>query len=126
MVDDESWLAAAQARLEAREEDGLQFTGLLTGNQVVDRQIREEMVAPSGEENWDRAVEVLYEANDHAFGMPANPADADFRTAWQDAVNRVLNGQQEPDAALAQAQEEAQSALDSAWETWEGRQDDER
>lgn len=126
MVEAESWLEAARARAEAREADGLQFTGLLTGHQVVDQQIREELVTPSGEENWDRAVEVLYEANDHAFGMPANPADADFRTAWQDGVNRVLNGQQEPEEALAQAQEEAQSALDKAWENWEGRQDDER
>lgn len=126
MVEAESWLAAAGSRAEAREADGLQFTGLLTGNQAVDQQIREELVTPSGEENWDRAVEVLYEANDHTFAMPANPADADFRTAWQDGVNRVLNGQQEPEEALAQAQEEAQSALDQAWENWEGRQDDER
>ena len=126
MVDDESWLAAARSRAESREAEGLQFTGLLTGNQVVDQQIRDELVSPSGEENWDRAVEVLYEANDHTFAMPANPADADFRTAWQDGVNRVLNGQQEPQEALTQAQEEAQSALDKAWENWEGRQDDEQ
>ena len=57
----------------------------------------------------------MYEANDHTFSLPANPADAEFKTAWQDAVNRVLNGQQEPQQALDQAQEEAQKALDEAW-----------
>ena len=61
----------------------------------------------------------MYEANEHTFSFPANPADADFQTAWRDAVNRVLNGQQEAGAALAQAQEEAQRALDSAWEAWD-------
>ena len=35
-------------------------------------------------------------------------------------MNRVLNGQQEPADALAQAQEEAQKALDAAWERWDG------
>jgi multiple sugar transport system substrate-binding protein len=61
----------------------------------------------------------MYEANDSAFSFPANPADAEFETAWQDAVNRVLNGQQEPQEALDQGQEEAQAALDEAWATWD-------
>jgi multiple sugar transport system substrate-binding protein len=64
----------------------------------------------------------MYEANDQTFTLPANPAGAEFETAWQDAVNRVLNGQQEPAEALAQAQEEAQSALDEAWATWDEKQ----
>jgi multiple sugar transport system substrate-binding protein len=119
MVDVESWMAAAQARADARAEEGLQFTGLLTGNKEADQRIRDELVEPSGEENWDGAVEAMYEANDNTFAFPANPADADFRTAWMDAVNRVLNGQAEPADALAQAQEKAQAALDSAWETWD-------
>jgi len=53
--------------------------------------------------------------------MPANPADAEFKTAWQDAVNRVLNGQQQPQAALDQAQKEAQAALDKAWDNWKNK-----
>ena len=43
------------------------------------------------------------------------------RQAWQDAVNRVLNGQQEPAEAMAQAQEEAQQVLDEAWAEWDER-----
>ena len=122
MVETESWMAAAEARVAARDEAGLQFTGLLTGNQEADQRIQDELVEPSGEENWDHAVEVLYEANDNTVAFPANPADAEFRTAWQDAVNRVLNGQQEPADAMAQAQEEAQAALDEAWTSWDEKQ----
>ncbi len=123
MVAAESWMAAAEARVQAREEAGLQFTGLLTGNQAADQQIQDELVEPSGEENWDGAVEAVYEANEHTVAFPANPADAEFRQAWQDAVNRVLNGQQEPADAMAQAQEEAQKALDDAWATWDEKQE---
>jgi multiple sugar transport system substrate-binding protein len=122
MVETESWMAAAEARVAARNEAGQQFTGLLTGNQEADQQIQDELVEPSGEENWDHAVEVLYEANDNTVAFPANPADAEFRTAWQDAVNRVLNGQQEAADAMAQAQEEAQGALDEAWASWDEKQ----
>ncbi|GGK69614.1 sugar ABC transporter substrate-binding protein [Ornithinimicrobium pekingense] len=123
MVETESWMAAAEARATAREEAGLQFTGLLTGNQEADRQIQDELVQPSGEENWDHAVEVLYAANDNTVAFPANPADAEFKQAWQDAVNRVLNGQQEPQEAMSQAQEEAQEALDERWAAWDEEQD---
>jgi multiple sugar transport system substrate-binding protein len=122
MVALDSWMAAAQARADAREADGLQFTGLLTGNTEADAQIRDQLVKPSGEENWDGAVEAMYEANDSTFAFPANPADADFRTAFQDGVNRVLNGQQEPADAMAEAQEKAQAALDAAWKKWDDEQ----
>jgi multiple sugar transport system substrate-binding protein len=51
--------------------------------------------------------------------MPANPAGNEFEQAWQDGVNRVLNGQQSSSEAMTQAQEEAQKALDEAWATWD-------
>jgi len=57
----------------------------------------------------------MYEANDNTFSLPANPADAEFKTAMQDAVNSVLNGQATPQDALAKAQQTAQKALDDAW-----------
>lgn len=123
MVATDTWLAAAQARAEERAQSGQQFTGLLTANTEADQRIREEMVTPSGEENWDAAVEAIYSASENTFAFPANPADAEFQTAWKDAVNRVLNGQQEPAEALAQGQEEAQAALDTAWEDWDAGQD---
>lgn len=115
----EAWEAAANARLELREADGKPFTGILTGNAEADRMI--QGMVTSGGEPWDTAVEAMYEANEASFSLPANPADAEFTTAMQDAVNRVLNGQAEPAAALAQAQESAQKALDDAWSELEER-----
>jgi multiple sugar transport system substrate-binding protein len=114
MTATDSWVKAAEARIALRKKDGGLFTGLLTGNTVADEKIK-AMVKPSGDATWDSAIEKTYEANDHTFSMPANPAGEEFQTAWQDAVNRVLNGQQSPQDAMAQAQDEAQKALDDAW-----------
>ena len=95
---------------------GIRVSVDLAGNQKADEQIREQYVKPTGSKVWDAAVAAEYAANDHTFSLAANPADAEFKTAWQDAVNRVLNGQQDPRTALAQGQKEAQAALDQAWQ----------
>ena len=118
MTQTDTWLTAVEKRIELRKKEGGLFTGLLTGNTEADEQI-EAMVEPSGDKTWDAAVQKTYEANSATFAMPANPAGQEFEQAWQDAVNRVLNGQQEPQAAMEQAQEEAQEALDEAWAEWE-------
>ena len=115
MTATDTWLAAAQARADDRAETGQLFTGLLTGNQEADEQIREQFVADDAPEPWASGIAAVYAANDSSFSYPANPADAQFKQAWLDAVNRVLNGQAEPQESLEQAQEEAQSALDAAW-----------
>jgi multiple sugar transport system substrate-binding protein len=121
MTETDAWLEAAQARVDLRAEEGRLFTGLLTGNVEADEQIR-EMVPTDAPEPWLSAINAMYEANDAAFSLPANPADAEFKTAWQDAVNRVLNGQATPQESLDQGQEDAQAALDEAWATWDDEQ----
>ncbi|MGX1934648.1 extracellular solute-binding protein [Microbacterium resistens] len=113
MTSEEAWTAAAEARVTLREADGKPFTGVLTGNAKADAAIQKLLT--EGGEPWDTAVEKVYEANDHTFSLPANPADAEFTDALQDAVNAVLNGQQSPEDALAEAQQNAQKALDDAW-----------
>jgi len=118
MTETSSWVAAAKKRISERGGDGTTFTGLLTANVDADQQIR-AMVKPSGSKVWDSAVDATYLANDHTFSMPANPAGDEFEKAWQDGVNRVLNGQQSPEEAMAQAQDEAQKALDAAWASWD-------
>jgi multiple sugar transport system substrate-binding protein len=75
----------------------------------------------SGGEPWDSGIAAMYEANDHTVSLPANPADAEFEQAMQDAVNSVLNGEATPEEALAKAQETAQKALDEGWKTLEER-----
>lgn len=109
----DAWQAAAEARLAAREADGKPFTGILTGNAEADAMI--QGMTTSGGEPWDTAIAAMYEANDNTFSLPANPADAEFKAAMFDAVNAVLNGQSDPETALAQAQEAAQEALDAGW-----------
>jgi multiple sugar transport system substrate-binding protein len=121
MTSVEAWQAAADARLAVREEEGKPFTGILTGNTIADEEIR-GMVS-SGGEPWDSGIEAMYEANDNTVSLPANPADAEFEQAMQDAVNSVLNGEATPEEALAEAQETAQQALDEGWEKLEGREE---
>ena len=48
----------------------------LTGNAEADEQIR-ELVPSDAPEPWISAINAMYEANDAAFTLPANPADAD-------------------------------------------------
>lgn len=122
MTQTDSWVAAAEARAKAREADGLVFTGVLTGNEDADKKIRDDLVPDDAPSPWKEAIDAMYEANDHPFTLPANPADNEFETTWQDAVNRVLNGEQEPAEAMARAQQEAQTALDDAWAKWDDKQ----
>lgn len=118
MTETDSWLAAAEERARLREADDLIFTGVLTGNEEADEQIQ-QMTTGEGTP-WEAAVAATYDANENTFALPANPAGEEFEAAWQDGVNRVLNGQQSPDEAMARAQEEAQQALDEAWAEWDG------
>jgi multiple sugar transport system substrate-binding protein len=114
MTEVDAWMAAAQARIDIRAEEGKPFTGILTGNEVADEKVH-ALVESTGSAQWDSAIEAMYEANENTFAMPPNPADAEFKTIWQDAVNRVLNGQDTASDALADANTKAQEALDKAW-----------
>jgi multiple sugar transport system substrate-binding protein len=113
MTSADAWIAAAEARAEAREAGGLFFTGVYTGNSVADETIFGEMVKLD-EGTYGPAVQAVLDAQEAAFSLPSSRASAEFQTAWQDAVNRVLAGEQEAAEALAQAQTEAQEALDAA------------
>jgi multiple sugar transport system substrate-binding protein len=115
MTNSEAWIAAAEARAEAREAEGLAFTGVYTGNSVADETIFGELVNLD-EGTYGPAVQAVLDAQEAAFSMPSSRASAEFQTAWQNAANRVLSGEQEPAEALAQAQTEAQEALDAAAE----------
>jgi multiple sugar transport system substrate-binding protein len=117
MTETEAWIAAAEARQAARTAEGKPFTGILTGNEQADEQIR-EMVGDSAPAPWQDAIDAIYEANEHSFSFAASPADAEFTSIWQDAVNAVLTDGEDPQAALSAAQEKAQSALDDAWSSF--------
>jgi multiple sugar transport system substrate-binding protein len=114
MTTSDTWIAAARARADKRKSEGKPFTGVYTGNEVADNKIFGDVVSLSDTPVYDKAVKVVLTAQDSAFSMPSSPAGSEFQTAWQDAVNRVLSGQQSPADAMKQAQQEAQAALDDA------------
>jgi multiple sugar transport system substrate-binding protein len=118
MTETDTWVEAANARVDLRAEEGKPFTGLLTGNEDADVAV-EELVTSTGSAQWDSAVEATYLANDNTFSLPANPADAEFKKAWLDAANEVLTGDATAQEALDKAQDEAQDALDEAWAKFE-------
>jgi multiple sugar transport system substrate-binding protein len=118
MTETDSWIAAAEERVQMRQEEGGLFTGVLTGNVDADAEVQ-GMVDTSDGSVWSQAIEATYEANEHTFAMPANPAGAEFESAWQDEVNKVLTGDKTPEEAMAAAQEAAQEALDKAWAEWD-------
>lgn len=113
----DAWMAAADARAQTRADEGKPFTGLITGNEIADEQIR-AMTEDAGDV-WSDGIRAAYEANEASFSLPANPADNEFKQIYLDAVNRVLDGRSTPQESLEQGQSEAQAALDEAWEVVE-------
>lgn len=117
----DAWVDAARSRIATGNADDKQFTGLLTANRVADARIERmalDQAAQQGrgaDDQWVQAVRAIYTANEHAVSAPANPAAAEFAKAWQDGVNRVLNGQATPEQAMRDAQRVAQRALDDGW-----------
>lgn len=114
MTDSQTWIAAAKARAAARAADGKPFAGVFTGNRKADEVIFRDVVKPSGNAGFDNAVQTVLRTQESGFAEPAMAAGEEFKAAWQDAVGRVLEGRQKPAEAMAQAQQQAQAALDKA------------
>ena len=75
-----------------------------------------EGMVTSGGEPWETAVAKMYEANGNTFSLPANPADAEFKSALQDAVNSRAERSGDPGRGPRfRHRTTAQSALDEAW-----------
>ena len=110
----DTWVAAATARAESRAAEGKPFTGTYTANTAADERIFGEVYDASAFPAFDEGVQVTLDGQDAAFSLPASPAAAEFDKAWRDAVDRVLTDGEDPATALADADAEAQAALDSA------------
>jgi multiple sugar transport system substrate-binding protein len=108
----QAWLTAAKKRYDARKLTGRTFTGLYTANAEADRKIYEDIYQSFGHPQFDKAVQVIVQAGRYGFEMPISPGGSQIVDATNAAVQRALNGQQSPKAALDQAQKEAQSAID--------------
>jgi multiple sugar transport system substrate-binding protein len=110
----DTWRKVAKERYDLRKRQGRAFTGLYTANTQADVKIYEDIYQPMGNKDFDDAVALLVRAPRYAFAVPLSPASTEFRQAWLDAINRVLEGRQTPRQALDQAQREAQDAIDKA------------
>jgi multiple sugar transport system substrate-binding protein len=107
-----TWLAAANNRKATYAKKGQFWTGLYTANAKADAKIN---TPTAGEpKQWASIINTVERAERYSFSLPASPASAQFNTAWTNAVNRVLQGQQTPKQALDQAQKEAVAAIKAA------------
>ncbi|MFP5347384.1 MAG: ABC transporter substrate-binding protein [Actinomycetes bacterium] len=114
MTKADTWVAAATARAAALRAKGASYTGTYTGNEKADKVIFSEIYKPVEDPALDAAVKTVLSVQDKAFSLPASPASAEFENAYKAGLNRVLEGQQTAQQAMAQAQQEAQKALDAA------------
>jgi multiple sugar transport system substrate-binding protein len=114
MTSTDAWLAAAELRNQAAEDEGGIQTGTSTGNIAADEEIFANLVNANDNPTFKAAIEAYTSTFDSAFAMPATPAAEAFRQAWIDGVNRALEGTADPAAAMQQAQQEAQQAIDDA------------
>ena len=114
MTDAPTWVAAAKARAAVRQSAGQLFAGVFTGNRKADEVIFRDVVKPSGNPAFDAAVQTVLRTQEAGFAEPTLAAGEEFKAAWQGAVTRVLDGRQQPAQALAEAQQQAQAALDKA------------
>jgi multiple sugar transport system substrate-binding protein len=110
MTSTSTWLAAAKNRASIRKAKNQPYTGISTGNSVADQAIYKQTYT-SINKYFDEAVKKVLDVQRFSFGIPASPASAEFKQAWNDALTRVLAGQQTPKQALDQAQKEAQTAI---------------
>jgi multiple sugar transport system substrate-binding protein len=110
----DTWFAAAKVRADKRAADGQAFTGVYTGNTLADERIFGELVTEESAGAYYEGVQLVQETADVAFSLPPNPAAEEFLRIWQAAVNSVINEGTDPAQALAQADQEAQDAIDSA------------
>jgi len=108
-----TWLAAAKNRAQIRKAKNQPYTGISTGNALADDAIYKQTYT-SINPFFDQTVKKVLDVQRFSFNVPASPASNEFRTAWNDAINRVLAGQQTAKAALDQAQKESVAAIKAA------------
>jgi multiple sugar transport system substrate-binding protein len=107
-----TWTAAAKNRAAVDKAKNAPYTGISTGNAVADQAVYKTV----GKFNpyFDEAVKKVLDVQRFSFNIPASPASAEFKQAWNDAITRVLAGQQTPKQALDQAQKESVAAIKAA------------
>ena len=114
MTATDTWVTAATAKAKALRAKGNVYTGSFTGNVAADERIMSTVYEPSGIKALDDGVKVIEQLQSVVSPSPASLAGRPVTTAYEQAITRVMEGKQTPRAAMAQAQKEAQKALDDA------------
>ncbi len=110
----ETWVAGARARAAAARSERRRFEEPYTANKVADLQIWTTVYEPSGRRLWDAAVQVVRTYQETGFAIPPNAAPREVRAAWISGVRRALGPSGRPTAAMREANQRAQAALDAA------------
>ncbi|HEV2781141.1 MAG TPA: extracellular solute-binding protein [Actinophytocola sp.] len=114
MTATDTWVTAAKARRDALAKQNKPYSGTYTANRAADEKIFAEVYDGQSNKIIDAGVRVALSLQDKVFAWPANPAGAELLKVWESAVNRVLLGQQSPEQAMQQAQQEADTAIQRA------------
>jgi multiple sugar transport system substrate-binding protein len=112
MTATKTWVTVANIRKANYAKNHQYWTGLFTANAKADALINQPTAGEPRQ--WSSIINTVEHAEKYSFAIPASPASAQFTTAWTNAVNRVLQGQQTPKQALDQAQKEAVAAIKAA------------
>lgn len=117
MSDADIWRKAAEAeKKEIEAENGI-YIPSITANKVADQMLREE-VYTSSTPAIDEAVELFPRLLEQSKQVAASPVLAEITDILQsEAVDPALQGSKAPDAALKDAQEKAQGALDKFYKS---------
>lgn len=108
-----TWLKAGAAREATVAKNKTIFTGLWTANKAADHAIKARYVKPATS-GFGKAIENYYASTEYGFAIPSSRAGSEIKTAWTNAVNRVLSGEAKPGPSMKQAQSEATKAFSAA------------
>jgi multiple sugar transport system substrate-binding protein len=110
----DTWFAAAKVRADKRKADGEAFTGVYSGNKLADEKIFGELVNEESAGAFLPGVQLVLDVSDSAYALPPIPGAGEFDRIWRAAVEDVMNNGTPAADALADADQEAQDAIDSA------------
>lgn len=96
------------------EAHALDVAALLTANATADAELR-GWVSGADDPRAATLRDTVDEAYAAAVAPTVTPADVSLSRIWRDAVSAVQSGEVSADEALAEAQLEAQNALDRGW-----------
>lgn len=118
MAATEAWTRAAEERARISEEEGGINTGTFPANREANEMIFADIVDIEAlPETFRGAVQAVLDNQENAFAFPPSPANVTIlfgdTSIVATAIARVLDGE-DPATVLAEADEEAQAAIDEA------------